>query len=83
VWPLAAVGAMPLTLYTLHVTALSLVPVQLVRAVGVPAGTLLVVHLVAALVIGVAVRAAGRRGPLEAGVRAVSGRVRRAVAGGG
>ena len=42
------------------------------------------VHLVAALVIGVAVRAAGRRGPLEAGVRAVSGRVRlRAVAGGG
>ena len=83
VWPLAAVGAMPLTLYTLHVTALALVPVQLVRAVGVPAGTLLVVHLVAALVIGVAVRAAGRRGPLEAGVRAVSGRVRRAVAGHG
>ena len=83
-WPLAAVGAMPLTLYTLHVTALALFPVEAGReAVGVPAGALLVVHLLAALVIGVAVRAAGRRGPLEAGVRAVSGGVRRAVARGG
>jgi len=83
VWPLAAVGAMPLTLYTLHVVALVLVPVKLVRAVGIPAGSLLIVHLVAAVVIGVALRAAGWRGPLEALVRVVSGRVRRAVAGSG
>ncbi len=80
VWPLAAVGAMPLTLYTLHVTALALFPAE---AIGTSAGALLVAHLLAALVIGVAVRAAGRRGPLEAVVRAVSGGARRAVAGRG
>ena len=81
VWPLAAVGAMPLTLYTLHVTALALFPVEAAQAVGTSAGALLVTHLLAALVIGVAVRAAGRRGPLEAAVRALSGGARRAVAG--
>ena len=43
--------------------------------------SLLVIHLVAVLVIAVApVRAAGRRGPLEAAVRAVSSGVRPAVA---
>ena len=73
VWPLAAVGAMPLTLYTLHVTALALFPVEAAQAVGTSAGALLVTHLLAALMIGVAVRAAGRRGPLEAVVRAMSG----------
>ncbi len=82
VWPLAAVGAMPLTLYTLHVTALALFPVEAAQAVGTSARALLVTHLVAALTIGVAVRAAGRRGPLEAVVRALSGGARRAVAGG-
>ena len=44
------------------------------------AGTLLVVHLVAALVIGGTLRAAGLRGPLEAVVGAVSGGARRAIA---
>jgi hypothetical protein len=39
------------------------------------------VHLAAALVIGVALRLAGLRGPLEAAVGAVAGGVRRAVAG--
>jgi hypothetical protein len=58
VWPLAAVGAMPLTLYTLHVTALALFPAEAAQAVGMSAGALLVTHLLAALVIGVAVRAA-------------------------
>ena len=81
VWPLAAVGAMPLTLYTLHVTALALFPAEV--SVGTSAGALLVTHLLVALVIGVAVRAAGRRGPLEAVVRALSGGARRAVAGRG
>jgi Heparan-alpha-glucosaminide N-acetyltransferase, catalytic len=80
VWPLAGVGAMPLTLYTLHVTALALYPPEAAEADGVSVGTLLAVHLAAALVVGVAVRAAGRRGPLEAAVGAVSGGVRRAVA---
>ena len=83
VWPLAAVGAIPLTLYTLHVTALALFPVEAAHAAGTSAGELLVTHLLAALVIGVAVRAAGRRGPLEAVVRALSGGARRAVVGGG
>jgi uncharacterized membrane protein len=79
-WPLAAVGAMPLTLYTLHVTALAIFPVEAAEAAGISAGSLLVIHLIAVLVIGVAVRAAGRRGPLEAAVRAASGAARRAVA---
>ena len=80
-WPLAAVGALPLTLYTLHVTALALYPPEAAEAGGTSGGTLLVVHLVAALVIGVLLRALGLRGPLEAGVGAVSGAVRRAVTG--
>jgi uncharacterized membrane protein len=80
-WPLAAVGALPLTLYTVHVTALALYPPEAAEAAGTSVGTLLVVHLVAALLIGVALRAAGLRGPLEAGVGAVSGAVRRAVSG--
>ena len=79
-WPLAAVGALPLTLYTVHVTALALYPVEAARASGVSAGTLLGVHLVAALLIGVTLRAAGLRGPLESVVGAVSGGARRAVA---
>jgi uncharacterized membrane protein len=80
-WPLAAVGSMPLTLYTLHVTALALYPPDSAEADGISGGTLLAMHLAAALVIGVAVRAAGGRGPLEAAVGAVSGGVRRAVIG--
>ena len=74
VWALAAVGRLPLTLYTLHVAALALVPYGDGEAV-------LVVHLLAALAIGVALRVAGRRGPLETLVGAASSSVRRAVAG--
>jgi hypothetical protein len=81
VWPLAAVGALPLTLYTVHVTALALYPAEAAEAAGLSAGTLLVVHLVAALVIGVPVRAAGLSGPLEVVVGGLSGGVRRAVSG--
>jgi uncharacterized membrane protein len=79
VWPLAAVGSMPLTLYTLHVAALAVYPAE---AAGVPAGQLLVAHLVVALVLAAAVRAAGWRGPLEAAVGAAAGGVRRTVAAG-
>jgi hypothetical protein len=74
VWALAAVGRLPLTLYTLHVAALALIPYG-------DGPTVLVVHLLAALAIGVALRVAGRRGPLEALVGAASGAARRAVAG--
>jgi hypothetical protein len=80
VWPSAAVGAVPLTLYTLHVAVLALYPPERAEAVGVALGTLLVAHLAAALLIGVLLRAAGWRGPLEAAVRAVANPVRRAVA---
>ena len=77
---LVTCGAPPLTLYTLHVTALA---VDEPEPGGTALGTLLALHLIAALVIGVTVRAAGWRGPLEAAVGAVSGAARRAVAQGG
>jgi uncharacterized membrane protein len=81
VWPLAAVGSIPLTLYTLHVTAVALYPPEAATADGTSLATLLVVHLLTALVIGVVLRGVGLRGPLEAGVGAVSRGARRAVGG--
>jgi hypothetical protein len=78
-WPLAAVGSMPLTLYTLHVTALAVFPPKAAVAAGVSLGTLLAVHLAAALALGVLVRSTGLRGPLEAVVGAASGAARRGV----
>ena len=81
-WLLGAVGAMPLTLYALHVTALAVFPPKAATAAGIPLGTLLGVHLAVALVIGVLVRATGLGGPLEAVVGAASRAARRAVAGG-
>jgi uncharacterized membrane protein len=74
VWALAAVGRLPLTLYTLHVAALALFPYG-------DEETVLVVHLLAALAIGVALGVAGWRGSLEVLVGAASGGVRRVVAG--
>jgi uncharacterized membrane protein len=79
VWPLAAVGSIPLTLYTLHVTAVALYPPEAATADGTSLATLLVVHLLTALVIGGVLRGVGLRGPLEAGVGAVSRGARRAV----
>ena len=81
-WLLGAVGAMPLTLYALHVTALAVFPPKAATAAGIALGTLLGVHLAVALVIGVLVRATGLRGPLEAVVGAASRAARRAVTGG-
>jgi hypothetical protein len=74
-WLPAAVGAVPLTLYTTHVVALSEVP-----ATGDGRVAVLLVHLVAAVVIGVALRLAGLRGPLEAVLGAVSRTTRDATA---
>jgi hypothetical protein len=59
-WVPAAVGAIPLTLYTLHVVLLAAYPAQGSGRVAV-----LLAHLAGAVVIGVGLRAAGQRGPLE------------------
>ena len=62
--PLAGAGAMTLTLYTAHVWAL-----DFSHGGGTPGLTpemLLTAHIVAALALGLFVRANGWRGPLEA-----------------
>lgn len=72
-WLPAAMGAFPLTAYTLHVLAVA----------GSPATTGLQVwlaHVVAVAVLGALLRLTGRRGPLEALVAAAAGAARRAVA---
>lgn len=74
VWLPAALGGVPLTVYTLHVVALSAYAVRGSTA-------LLLTHVVVALLIGAILRAAGQRGPLEA-VLAVASRGARRLAGG-
>ncbi|MGE3253950.1 heparan-alpha-glucosaminide N-acetyltransferase domain-containing protein [Pseudonocardia sp.] len=66
-WVPAAVGAIPLTLYVLHVMLLAAHP-----AVGAQRPAVFVAHVAGAVAVGVAVRLSGGRGPLEAGVSAVS-----------
>ncbi|MBW0090866.1 DUF1624 domain-containing protein [Pseudonocardia sp. KRD-184] len=56
-WLPAAVGAIPLTLYTAHVVWLAREPTE--------GGATLLRHLVAAVAVGVALELLGRRGPLE------------------
>ncbi len=77
VWVPAAVGAIPLTLYTLHVIVLSRYP-----GTHLPPEALLwlwAAHVLAATLIGVLVRIAERRGPLEAIVSTAGRIVRRIV----
>ncbi|WP_232664408.1 heparan-alpha-glucosaminide N-acetyltransferase domain-containing protein [Pseudonocardia sp. TRM90224] len=74
VWPLAAAGGIPLTLYTVHVWTLTTFDTP-------PTLTSYLVYVVAALLIGIAVRAAGLRGPFEAVVALASRRARRMVVG--
>ncbi|MDN5933520.1 MAG: hypothetical protein L0I24_21050, partial [Pseudonocardia sp.] len=69
VWVPAAVGAAPLTLYTLHVGWLGVSP-----GTGLPT---FLVHLAVAVLLGVALRLAGRRGPLETVVSAPGRALRR------
>ena len=76
-WLPAAVGAIPLTLYTLHVILLSVYsgedePPQVLFG-------LWLAHVAGAVLIGVVFRLAGRRGPLEAVVSAAGRAVRRAI----
>ncbi|GAB2759223.1 heparan-alpha-glucosaminide N-acetyltransferase domain-containing protein [Sinomonas soli] len=61
--PLAGAGAMTLTLYSAHVAALTL---PLADWAHLTREALLAVHVVAALALGLFVRANGWRGPLEA-----------------
>ncbi|MCO1658450.1 heparan-alpha-glucosaminide N-acetyltransferase domain-containing protein [Pseudonocardia humida] len=81
VWVPAAVGAIPLTLYTLHVTALSMAPSSY-GSTPDPTGDLAlwVVHVLAAVALGVVVAAAGVRGPLESVISRLSTAIRRAIA---
>jgi uncharacterized membrane protein len=79
VWVPAAVGAVPLTLYTAHVVALAVEPGS---GEGDPADLRLWLgHVLVAVVVGVAFAAARRRGPLESVVSRVSRAVRRAATG--
>ena len=76
-WVPAAVGAIPLTLYTLHVLLLSRYSGQ-----DEPERVLLglwVAHVLGAVLLGVVIRALGRRGPLETVVSAAGRVVRRAI----
>ncbi|MGE3660036.1 MAG: heparan-alpha-glucosaminide N-acetyltransferase domain-containing protein [Pseudonocardia sp.] len=66
-WVPAAVGAIPLTLYVLHVVLLAAHP-----AAGAQRPAVFVAHVTGAVAVGVAVQLAGGRGPLEAGVSALS-----------
>jgi uncharacterized membrane protein len=78
VWVPAAVGAVPLTLYTAHVVALAIDPGS---GDGTPADLRLYLgHVLVAVVVGVGFAAARRRGPLESLVSRASRGVRRAVA---
>ncbi|WP_433284065.1 heparan-alpha-glucosaminide N-acetyltransferase domain-containing protein [Pseudonocardia sp. CA-142604] len=74
----AALGAVPLTLYTLHVVALAAYPGTVPD--GSPdEGALLVGHVLAATAIATALWLAGRRGPLESVVSGAARRVRVAL----
>jgi hypothetical protein len=70
----AAVGAIPLTLYTLHVLALAAMP-----PTPGSEGELLLWHVAGAVVVAVALWLAGLRGPLEWAVSSAAGLARRAV----
>jgi uncharacterized membrane protein len=73
----AALGAVPLTLYTLHVIALAAYPGTVPD--GSPdEGALLIGHVLAATAIAAALWLAGRRGPFESVVSGAARRVRSA-----
>jgi len=75
VWVPAAVGAVPLTLYALHVAVLAAFPA---RGAENP-GAVLVAHVAGAVLVGVALRMAGTRGPGEWAVSGPARDVRAAV----
>jgi len=75
VWVLAAAGSVPLTLYTLHVLAVTIIPGGADNA-----GMMLLWNVVGAVGVGVALRLTNRRGPLEWVVSAAGRTMRLAVA---
>jgi hypothetical protein len=72
----AALGSAPFTLYTLHVVALAVY-----AGSGSDDLVLWLGHVLVATLIGIGLRLAGLRGPLEAVVSATGRAVRRAVTG--
>lgn len=72
----AALGSAPLTLYTLHVVALAVY-----AGSGSDDLVLWLGHVLVATLVGLALRLAGLRGPLEAVVAAAGRAVRRGVSG--
>lgn len=72
----AALGSAPFTLYTLHVVALAVY-----AGSGSDDLVLWLSHVLAATLIGIGLRLAGLRGPLEALVAATGRTVRKAVTG--
>lgn len=72
----AALGSAPLTIYTLHVVALAVY-----AGSGPDDAALWLGHVLVATLIGVGLRLAGVRGPLEAAVSAAGRAVRRGVTG--
>jgi uncharacterized membrane protein len=71
----AALGSAPLTLYTLHVVALAVY-----AGSGPDDAALWLGHVLVATLVGIGLRLAGLRGPLEAVVSVVGRTVRHAVA---
>lgn len=68
-WPVSGAGAATLTLYTGHLLALDLLSTA---TASMPRTGLYLWYVVAALLAGIAVKWADRRGPLEAAVHVVS-----------
>lgn len=69
-WPLSGAGSATLTLYTGHLVALDLLSTA---TAGMPRLGLYLWFVVVALLVGIALKWAGRRGPLEAAVHTLSG----------
>ncbi len=68
-WPLSGAGSATLTLYAGHLVALDLLSTI---TAGMPRLGLYLCFVVASLLMGIALKWAGRRGPLEAGVHALA-----------
>ncbi|WP_417220755.1 heparan-alpha-glucosaminide N-acetyltransferase domain-containing protein [Arthrobacter sp.] len=68
-WPLSGAGSATLTLYTGHLVALDLLGTA---TAGMPRLGLYLWFVVVALLVGIALKWAGRRGPLEAAVHTLS-----------
>lgn len=74
-WPIAVVGSIPLTVYTLHVIGMSIAHAASIATTGSSGnypGWLYPAMVAGAVLLGAIVRLTGGRGPLEAGIRWLS-----------